>query len=186
MNPAVIPNTLTVARILVVGPLIWCLVTGRFQTALALAVFAGVTDALDGWLARRYGWQSRFGGLADPLADKLLLVGAYVTLAWLGELPWWLIVLVALRDAVIVGGGIVYHFRFEPVTAEPTQWSRFNTFCQVLLMWYVLLRLAGVPLPVLPEQALIGLVSVITGLTLVQYVLIWSLRARRVVRDRER
>lgn len=185
MNPAILPNLLTVARLLAVAPLIWCLLSGRFNLALGLAVFAGISDALDGWLARRYGWQSRFGGFADPLADKLLMVGTYVTLAWLGELPWWLIIIVAVRDLVIVIGGAIYHFRFEPVTAEPTQWSRFNTFCQVLLMWYVLLRLVGVPLPVLPEQALIGLVAVLTGTTLAQYVLIWSLRARRVVRDRE-
>lgn len=184
MNPAVLPNVLTVARILAVAPLIVCLLTGRYSLALALAVFAGITDALDGWLARRFGWQSRFGGFADPLADKLLLVGAYVTLAWLGELPWWLIVIVALRDLIIVIGGTVYHFRFERVTAEPTQWSRFNTFCQVLLMWYVLFRLAGVPLPTLPEHALIALVAVMTGLTLIQYVLVWSLRARRIARDR--
>ncbi|MEE4303656.1 MAG: CDP-alcohol phosphatidyltransferase family protein [Wenzhouxiangella sp.] len=184
MNLSFIPNLLTIGRMVVVPPIVWLLLIGEYQWALALAVFAGVSDLLDGWLARRFSWQSRWGGIFDPLADKLLMMASYLTLGWLGELPWWLIGLVILRDLVIVVGGYVYYTRFERFDAEPTQLSRFNTFCQVFLMWFVLVRLAGVPLPPEAQIGLVWLVAVMAFLTLVQYVWIWSGRAVRVSRSR--
>lgn len=184
MNLSFLPNFLTVARILVVPPMVWLLLLGEFKWALALAVFAGVSDLADGWLARRFHWQSRFGGFADPLADKFLMLAGYITLGWLGELPWWLIGLVIFRDAVIVSGGLVYHVKIEKVVAEPTQLSRFNTFCQVLLMLLVLLRLAGVPFPDEGQVGLIWLVGVMAVITLGQYVWIWGHRAVEVTRQR--
>lgn len=187
MSLSIIPNLLTVARILAVPPLIWLLLSGRYEWALALAVAAGASDLLDGWLARRFGWQSRFGGFADPLADKFLLVASYLTLAWLSYLPWWLVVLVLLRDLVIVIGGVVYHVVFEKVKAEPTRLSKFNTACQVALMWYVLIRLAlgeRFPLPEAVEYGLLGLVAAMTTVTLAQYVWIWSSRAVDISRRR--
>ena len=185
MNLSFIPNLLTIGRMIVVPPIVWLLLVGEYQWALALAIFAGVSDALDGWLARRYGWQSRFGSLADPLADKFLMVASYLTLAVLGYLAWWVVLLVILRDLVIVGGGMIYHLRFERVeAAQPTQLSRFNTFCQVFLMWFVLLRLAGVPFPPEAQIGLEWLVGVMVMATLVQYVWVWSLRARDISRQR--
>jgi cardiolipin synthase len=184
LNLSFIPNLLTIGRMVVVPPIVWLLLIGEYQWALALAVFAGVSDLLDGWLARRFSWQSRWGGIFDPLADKLLMMASYLTLGWLGELPWWLIGLVILRDLVIVVGGYVYYTRFERFDAEPTQLSRFNTFCQVFLMWFVLVRLAGVPLPPEAQIGLVWLVAVMAFLTLVQYVWIWSGRAVRVSRSR--
>lgn len=180
MNLRFIPNALTIARIAVVPPLVWLLFVGEFKWALALAVFAGLSDLLDGWLARRYNWQSRFGSLTDPLADKLLMVAGYVTLGWLGELPVWLVVLVISRDGVIVFGGLIYHLRFEPVVAEPTQLSRFNTFCQIFLLWFVLTRLAGLPSPPEVQIGLTWLVAALVIITLLQYVWIWSRRAVRI------
>jgi len=179
-----LPNLLTVGRMVVVPPMAWLLLSGYYDWALGLAVFAGVSDLLDGWLARRYGWQTRWGGVLDPLADKFLMVVGYLTLGWLGELPWWLIVAVVFRDLVIVVGGYIYYTRFEHFEAEPTQLSRFNTFCQVFLMWFVLLRLAGFPLPPEGQLGLVWLVGLLVGLTLVQYVWIWSGRAVRVTRAR--
>jgi cardiolipin synthase (CMP-forming) len=184
LNLSFLPNLLTLGRMIVVPPIVWLLLIEQYQWALALAIFAGVSDLLDGWLARRFGWQSRFGSFADPLADKLLMVAAYLTLGWLGELPWWLIGLVIFRDVVIVGGGMIYHLRFEKMVAEPTQLSRFNTFCQVFLMWFVLVRLAGVPFPPEAQIGLVWLVGFMTGVTLIQYVWIWSLRALRISRRR--
>lgn len=184
MNLSFIPNLLTIARMVVVPPLVWLLLIGEYQWALALAIFAGVSDLLDGWLARRFSWQSRWGSVFDPLADKLLMVASYVTLGWLGELPWWLIALVIFRDLVIVIGGFVYHFRFERVDAQPTQLSRFNTFCQVFLMWFVLIRLAGLPLPREAQIGLVWLVAVMAFITLVHYTWIWSSRAVAVSRAR--
>lgn len=184
MNLSIVPNLLTVARMLVVPPIVWLLLVGEYRWALALAVFAGASDALDGWLARRFGWQSRFGSIADPLADKMLMVASYLTLAVLGYLTWWVVLLVIVRDLVIVGGGVVYHLRFEKVKAQPTQLSRFNTFCQIFLMWFVLLRLAGMPFPPEAQIGLEWLVAVMAVATLVQYVWIWSVRAAEVSRKR--
>jgi cardiolipin synthase len=184
LNLSFLPNLLSVARLLAVPPMVWCLVAGEFGWALALAVFAGLSDLLDGWLARRFDWQTRWGGILDPLADKLLMFAGYVTLGWLGELPWWLIALVIARDATIVAGGAIYYYRFEKFEAEPTQLSRFNTFCQVFLMWFVLLRLAGLPLPPEGQIGLVWLVAVLVALTLFQYVWIWSHRAAAVARAR--
>lgn len=186
MNLRFVPNALTIARILVVPPLVWLLLVGQFQWALALAVFAGLSDLLDGWLARRFEWQSRFGSMADPLADKLLMVAGYVTLGWLGELPLWLVALVIWRDIVIVFGGLIYHLKFEPVVAEPTQLSRFNTFCQIFLMWFVLLRLAGFPFPPEAQIGLTWLVGAMAIITLLQYVWIWSRRAARIAAERHK
>jgi len=184
LNLSFIPNLLTVGRMLVVPPLVWMLLAGQYQWALALAMFAGISDLLDGWLARRFSWQSRWGGIYDPLADKFLMVAGYLTLGWLGELPWWLIGVVWLRDLVIVVGGYIYYTRFEQFDAEPTQLSRFNTFCQVFLMWFVLIRLAGLPLSREAQIGLVWLVGFMALVTLVQYVWIWSGRALGVARAR--
>ncbi len=184
MSWSILPNLLTVARILAVPPLVWLLLSERYGWALALAVAAGISDLADGWLARRFAWQSRFGLVADPLADKFLMTASYLTLAWLEHLPWWLVAVVVSRDLVIVFGGLVYHFRFERITINPTWMSKFNTFCQVFLMWVVLVRLAGTPVPFELQQGLIWLVAAMTLLTLVQYIWVWSSKAVRVSQAR--
>ena len=185
MKLAWLPNVLTIGRILAIPPLVILLLSGRYGWALVVAVIAGLSDLIDGWLARRFDWQSRFGSLADPAADKLLMLASYLTLAWLGYLPWWLFVLVVGRDLVIVIGGWVYHRYFESLEAEPTQLSKFNTFCQVFLMWFVLIRLAGCPLPPEAQIGLEWLVAFMAVVTLAQYVWLWSLRAARISRERQ-
>ena len=181
-----LPNILTVARMLLVAPLVYLLLSEHYVAALVLAVASGVSDWLDGALARRFDWQSRFGGMLDPLADKMLMIAVYAALAWMNELPAWLFWLVVLRDLVIVSGGLVYHYRIEPFRAEPTRLSKFNTLCQVLLMWAVLTSLAGLALPELLIRGLIWLVAFNLLATLFQYVVLWGLKARAVVRRRHR
>src|SRR5688572_24109147 len=109
-----IPNLLTLLRMLLTVPLAWLLRDGRFDTALIVALVAGFTDALDGFLAKRFSWQSRLGGLIDPVADKLLLVACFVGLAQVDALPWWLAAVVIGRDAVIVSGAVAYHNLIGP------------------------------------------------------------------------
>ena len=179
-----LPNVLSVGRMLAVPPLVWLLVVGHYDWALIVAVAAGLTDLLDGWLARRFGWQTRFGSLADPAADKIMMVASYATLAALGYLPWWLFGLVILRDLVIVIGGWVYHLRFARLEAQPTRLSKINTVFQVVLMWYVLIVLAGLPLPAEGKPILIGVVAVLGVLTLVHYTWLWSNKAAAVSRAR--
>lgn len=180
-----LPNLLTGLRLLLVPPILWLLVRGEYAWALALAVVAGVSDWLDGALARRFGWQSRIGGILDPLADKLLLVGTYITLGALGHLPAWLVVLVVLRDVVIVAGAAVYHFRFEAVQPEPTRLSKVNTVAQLLLMMVTLVDLAGLPVYPMLIAVLVAAVGMLVVATMVQYVGIWSARAARIARERK-
>ncbi|HKL49768.1 MAG TPA: CDP-alcohol phosphatidyltransferase family protein [Wenzhouxiangellaceae bacterium] len=179
-----LPNVLTVTRMLLVGPLVYLLLTERYTSALVLAVVSGVSDWLDGALARRFNWQSKFGGVFDPLADKTLMIAVYAALAWLGHLPAWLFWLVVLRDLVIVTGGLIYHYRIEPFRAEPTRLSKFNTLCQVLLMWAILTALAGLALPQALIHGLVWLVAFTVLATMFQYVLVWGFRAREIVRQR--
>lgn len=181
MSLRLLPNVLTLFRMLAVGPIVYGLLTGRYRAAFVLAVLAGVSDLLDGFLARRFGWMTHFGGVLDPLTDKLLLVCTTLTLAWLGHLPWWLFGLVVLRDLVIVCGGFYYHYRIEPIAAaEPTVLSKWNTFAQIALVVVIMIGLA---FPSWQGPWIHGLIAVVAFTTVasgVQYVAIWSGRARKV------
>ncbi|MDT8438445.1 MAG: CDP-alcohol phosphatidyltransferase family protein [Wenzhouxiangellaceae bacterium] len=173
-----LPNLLTAARIVLVLPLAWLLLDGRAGEALALALVLGLSDWLDGALARRYGWQTELGGVLDPLADKILLLTIYAVLTWQGDLPVWLLVLAIVRDVVIVAGALAWHVLIERFHAEPTRLSKFNTLAQLLLMWVVLLRLA-LPgwLPPLLVDVFVALVACTLVGTFMQYVTVWGRRA---------
>ncbi len=171
-----IPNLITSLRIVLVVPLLWALVQGHYGAALLLLVVAGVSDALDGFLARSCGWTSELGGLLDPIADKLLLAGAILVLGWRGELPGWLVALVLLRDLVIVGGAASYHLLIERFSAAPLRLSKFNTLIQLGLVCAVIVH--GM-MPV-PEWVLTGLIALTALMSLwsgAAYVRQWSRRA---------
>ncbi len=142
-----IPNLITGLRILLVPPFLWLLLQERYGAALLLFVIAGISDALDGFLAKYYGWTSELGGLLDPIADKLLLIGAILALGWLNELPVWLVTLVILRDAVIVAGAVSYHLMIERVQASPLLISKLNTLMQLTLVFAVIVNYGMIPLP---------------------------------------
>lgn len=175
-----LPNAITLARIGACAPLAWLIVDGQERAALWLAVVVGASDVLDGLLARQFGWQSRLGGLLDPIADKLFMVSAFVALGWVGALPLWLIVLVMLRDAVIVAGAVAYNRYVEPVPAEPSLPGKASTVAQVLLVLAVLAARADVPLPDAGITVLIALVASLAMLSGGHYVWVWSMRARSV------
>ena len=101
-----IPNLISITRILLVVPLVVALLDYQFGIAMVLFAIAGISDALDGFLAKHYHWESRLGSILDPLADKLLLVAGFATLTWLGYIPNWLLWLVIGRDIMIVTGGM--------------------------------------------------------------------------------
>ena len=100
-----IPNLITLLRMILVLPIIWLLAHGYFVESLYLFALAGMSDGLDGFLAKRMGWQSRLGSILDPLADKMLLVSTTIMLAWVGLIPLWLVGVIVLRDLLIVVGG---------------------------------------------------------------------------------
>lgn len=178
MNWSQLPNLISVGRIVLVGPVAWSLVTERYGTTLVLFTIAGVSDALDGFLAKRYGWTSRLGSLLDPLADKLLLVTVFVLMAGLQMLPLWLVALAVLREVVILGGAFAYHRFHGPFDGEPTPASKVNTFLQIALVIAVLLERAGFPLPGATLEWLGLAVAVSILVSGAQYVWIWSRRAR--------
>jgi len=176
-----LPNLITGLRIALVVPLCWLIERGRYDGALLIAAIAGLSDAVDGFLAKRFGWQSWIGGMLDPLADKLLLTATFITLTLVGALPAWLTVLVVGRDLVIVAGAIAYHALIGRFDAAPSRLSKWTTLVQIGFVLVELLRLSGW-LP-LPQPLRAGLIAVTAGLTLasgVHYVAVWGTRARRL------
>jgi cardiolipin synthase len=177
MKPRDIPNIITVFRLLLVPPVVMLMLQDRFAAALVVFGVAGFSDALDGYLAKHYHWTSRIGALMDPLADKLLLLSSFVTLGWLGWIPYWLVGLVILRDLVIVSGAIVYHLRIERLEAEPRPASKLNTFTQILLVLAVMFSQGFQVLPALWLDVLLYSVLFTTLWSGLDYVWIWSRRA---------
>ena len=180
MSLRLLPNILTLFRMVAVIPIVYWLLQAKYTAAFVMAVLAGVSDLLDGYLARRFGWMTHFGGVLDPLTDKLLLVSTVLTLAWLGQLPWWLVILVVLRDLVIILGGLYYHYRIARITeSRPTMLSKWNTLLQILLVVSIMLVLAYPPAAGSWIQGLIYLTAATTLASGAQYVAIWSGKARR-------
>jgi len=173
-----LPNLISVARIILVGPVVWSLLNDHFSAAIWLFLIAGASDGLDGFLAKRFGWSSRLGGILDALADKFLLISTFVCLWWLGIFPWWLVLLVLARDLIIVIGGTIYNFRIETVQPAPSLVSKLNTFLQIALAAVAVVQLGfgGVPDWVL--QALIWAVMLTVLLSGAGYVREWGRRAR--------
>lgn len=147
MNLRWLPNGLCVTRMLLSVPIVYLLARGEFWLTLAVFFVAAVSDAADGYLAKRFHWESELGKALDPLADKLLLVTAFLTLAVLKLTPWWLAALAVLRDLVITFGAIAYRLLYGPLTdAAPTVLSKLNTLLQILYVGSVVLsKAAGWP-----------------------------------------
>ena len=172
-----IPNLISILRIFLTIPVVWLLLEQQFGWAIVLFFIAGVSDGLDGYLAKHYGWQSQLGGLLDPLADKVLLVSCYLSLALIDMIPVWVVLLVILRDLVIVTGALVYHYRIEELEAEPSMISKINTVTQIVLVLAVVLDKGLIALPGLLITALIWAVVLTTIASGVNYVWVWSRRA---------
>ncbi len=169
-----IPNLITSLRILLVPPFLWLLLQERYEIALLLFVMAGVSDALDGFLAKRFGWTSEFGGILDPIADKLLLVGALLALGWLKELPIWLVALAILRDVIIITGAVSYHLMIERVQASPLLISKLNTLSQLVLVFIIIVHYGLFTLPSWLVSALIYLTALMTVASGAAYVWQWG------------
>lgn len=131
MNLKYLPNIISVLRILLVIPVVYLLLRREYGAALILFAVAGVSDGLDGFLAKHFDWKTRLGSILDPLADKLLLVCSFVALAWNELIPLWLLAVVLARDVAIVVGGAAFHFLFGRFDMEPTRVSKVNTFFQI-------------------------------------------------------
>ncbi|MEI6458656.1 MAG: CDP-alcohol phosphatidyltransferase family protein [Pseudomonadota bacterium] len=177
-----LPNALSVMRILLVPPSVLTLLAGRYDLTLMCFGCAAVSDGLDGWLAKTFGWTSRLGKILDPIADKLLLVSLYLALALVGAIPVWLTVVVVLRDVVIVLGAAVYRWLIGYIEGHPTAVSKLNTLIQLV---FVLLVITRMQWPIVPESAVTWLGAAVFVTTIVSgldYVLTYAraaIRARR-------
>ncbi len=126
------PNLLTVLRIALTPSIAWAIAAQRYGAALVLVMIAGLTDGLDGYLARRFGWMSRIGGYLDPIADKSLLVTIFLSLGIAGALPVWLVVLVMVRDVMILTLSAIGYLRYKMRDFRPSYWGKLSTFIQIL------------------------------------------------------
>lgn len=173
-----IPNMLTILRILLVIPFVWALLNELYPLALVLLFVAGATDGLDGFLARHYGWYSWFGSVADPIADKILLVVSYVILGYMGHLPLWLVYVVVARDIVIFSGAFAYWRLVGHFEGKPSWLGKVCTFVLILYGLLVLVHLAWLPVsPALIDWGayLVALLCVASGL---HYVYLGIVRTR--------
>lgn len=126
-----IPNLICLMRIILVWPVIASLKDGQYGATLAFFLAAAVSDGIDGYLAKRFHWQSDLGKFLDPFADKLLLVSVFITATWFGLVPWWLTAAAVARDVMIALGALIFRLWFGPLRGKPTVISKVNTFLQL-------------------------------------------------------
>jgi cardiolipin synthase len=168
-----IPNIITLGRILLVPIIVWAIASNQMEIAFAIFVIAGVSDAVDGFLAKRFNMASELGALLDPLADKTLLVSIFVALGIWGAIPRWLVILVVSRDIMIVGAVIVSWLFNKPIPMKPLMVSKLNTGAQVAFAALVLAAL-GFGFDSSPYEAiLMAVVAILTLLSVAFYVVEW-------------
>ena len=173
-----IPNALTLIRLALIAPFLVFLYQHEFVNAFYIFILAGFTDGLDGWLARHFHWQSLFGSFTDPLADKLLIATSFISLALLGKLPWWLVILVFSRDLTISFGVVAWYWLVQrELDFKPTFLSKVNTVLQLALLTLCLFELAFFKFPQQLIEALIMLTTITTTSTYIDYVWTWGKKA---------
>ena len=170
-----LPNLITLARVALVPVLILLLKDQDYAAALIVFVIAGLSDALDGYLAKRLNVQSRLGAILDPAADKLLLVSAYVMLTLLGHIPFWLVLVVVFRDLLIVGGYLLYTSHAGPVKMRPSIISKLNTLVQIAFVAVILAQQAA-GWAWLPTEALVYTVLATTLVSGAHYLWLWLIK----------
>jgi cardiolipin synthase len=168
-----IPNLITLGRILLVPVVVWAIASGTMWIAFVLFVAAGVSDAVDGYLAKRFHMTTELGGLLDPLADKALIVSIYITLGVNGAIPRWLVILVVSRDIMIVGAFMLSWLVGNPLKVKPLLVSKLNTVAQILFACVVLGSLGFDIQADTLKLVLMGLVAALTLLSVAAYVAEW-------------
>jgi cardiolipin synthase (CMP-forming) len=168
-----LPNLITLGRILLVPVVVWAIASREMQIAFMVFLIAGVSDAVDGFLAKRFGMTSELGANLDPLADKVLIVSIYIALGITEAIPRWVVILVVSRDILIVGGVMLAWFLGKPMRVRPVLVSKLNTVAQIVFACLVLASLAfGVELQML-EDAIMALVAALTLASVGFYVREW-------------
>lgn len=174
-----IPNLLTVLRIVLILPFAYAVYQSHYLNALIIFFIAGLSDGVDGFLARQFNWKSRFGAIADPLADKLLLITAYVMLMWTNQLPLWLLLLILGRDLFIVIGALLYHYLVSHYEVKPSIFGKACTLIQIVYVLALIISLAGWPMPNWAIDYGLYLVAIITFVSGLHYLVSWGFKAYR-------
>ena len=174
-----IPNLITLMRAILVPVVFWLLLAGHLKAAFVLFVVAGVSDAIDGLLARRFGWQTELGAYLDPLADKLLIVSIFVALGVRGELPSWLVIAVVSRDVLILLAIIVSWLVHKPIKIDPLSVSKATTVAQLALAALVLADEGFVLGLTDYREALVWITAALTVASLAAYLRGWLLHMSR-------
>lgn len=156
-----LPNAITVGRLLAVPLMVWFIVTDRMSAAFWLFVAAGISDGVDGFIAKKFHAETRLGSFLDPIADKVMLVCIYITLGLEEQLSSWLVILVVFRDALIIGGALLSQLLDHTLRVRPLFISKVNTVAQIVLAAVVLAELA----PIFPAIPLVGAFEVVVGAT---------------------
>jgi cardiolipin synthase (CMP-forming) len=184
VNGRWLPNAISIARIALMVPVVWSIIHREYEAAFTLIIIAGVSDALDGLLAKGFGWTTDLGAVLDPLADKLFMAGSFIAAVWTELIPLWIAVIVIARDAIIVSGALIYHWQVGEFRPQPSVLSKINTFLQMLL---VLTVVAQHYTGYLLKNTVLALVIavVITTLTSgIDYFIRWGGRLARAPRRR--
>lgn len=168
-----IPNLITLGRVILVPVVFWLLVTGQLRAAFLAFVVAGISDAVDGFLAKRFNWETELGAYLDPIADKLLIVCIFIALGVTGRLPSWVVIIVVSRDVLIVIAIVLSWLLNHPTPMKPLAVSKLNTVAQIVLAATVLadeafgLRLNG------PVLVLTWMTAGLTLASLAAYLRVW-------------
>jgi len=181
LSPSNIPNLICFARIALVIPIIRLLWQEQFLLSLLLILIAGLSDILDGYLAKKNNWRSYLGAVLDPAADKILLVSLFITLQSMDLIPLWLTLTVILRDLMIVFGLGLYRYFVGVPQPKPTRISKFNTLLQLAFIILVILA-QGIQFPFAILSMVCGsLVFVTSILSGLDYWIIWSIAAKKKI-----
>ncbi|MBM2711467.1 CDP-alcohol phosphatidyltransferase family protein [Mesorhizobium caraganae] len=168
-----IPNLITIMRFVLVPAVVLAMLNMRWDWAFAGFLVAGISDGVDGFIARRFNQHSKLGAYLDPMADKVLLVSVFVVMGFIGELPLWLVVTMVSRDALIICAVLLSTVMAHPVEMKPLYVSKANTAAQIVLAAVVLGELAlGLHLDPL-RPALILLSGVLTVASAAAYLVAW-------------
>src|ERR1700728_393209 len=179
-----LPNVISAIRILLVVPIAAALAHHQLATTIVLFGVAALSDAADGFLAKRFGWQSELGAVLDPAADKLLLATVFITLAYLKLVPLWLMAAAVARDVIIVAGALLYKSLIGPLNIRPSIVSKFNTLCQAAFIMAVVGREEFSMPPAWGVMVLGALVLVTVVISGIDYILIYGRRALDVAGPR--
>ena len=173
-----LPNAITIGRILAMIPLVWFMLEKQYEYAFYIAIAAGFSDMLDGFLAKTFGWEGWLGGVLDPLADKFMMLCCFLVFAVQGIIPNWVLILVLARDIIIITGATFYHFAIIKVDkAKPSLLSKFNTAIQILLIVVLLSHYSVYQFNQMFIDTLIYLVTFFTVSSGLHYIYYWGRKA---------